>query len=62
MRPKRPKTLTKTCSHCNRRRPRLKIEWHPGVMAWQCSDSETCNEANEAIDQHWLRRGYDQWA
>jgi hypothetical protein len=41
---RRPKTKTKTCAHCKRRRPRLKIEWHPGIWEWQCSDFDSCNK------------------
>jgi hypothetical protein len=44
---RRPKTQTKTCTHCKRRRPRLKIEWHPGIEEWQCSDFTSCDEAIE---------------
>lgn len=40
---RRPKTKTKTCAHCKRRRPRLKIEWHPGICEWQCSDFGPCD-------------------
>ncbi|HSX22383.1 MAG TPA: hypothetical protein VLE97_06360 [Gaiellaceae bacterium] len=42
---RRPKTKTKRCAHCKRRRPRLKIEWHPGIWEWQCSDFSSCDEA-----------------
>lgn len=42
---RRPKTKTKTCTHCKRRRPRLKIEWHSGIWEWQCSDFGSCDEA-----------------
>ena len=51
MRARRPKTKTKTCAHCTRRRPRLTIEWHPGIWEWQCSNFNDCDEAiarNEA--------------
>lgn len=53
MRTLRPKTATKKCDHCERRRPRLKIEWHPGIDAWQCSDFTSCDEA---IDVKWYNR------
>ena len=42
---RRPKTKTKTCAHCKRRRPRLTIEWHPGIQEWQCSDFGPCDKA-----------------
>jgi hypothetical protein len=38
---------TKRCAHCKRRRPRLKIEWHPGIEEWQCSDFGDCDKAIE---------------
>ncbi len=41
---RRPKTKTKTCAHCKRRRPRLTIEWHPGIQEWQCSDFGPCDK------------------
>ena len=41
----RPKTKTKMCAHCKRSRPRLKIEWHPGILEWQCSDFDDCDKA-----------------
>ena len=40
---RRPKTKTKRCTHCKRRRPRLKIEWHPGIQEWQCSNFGDCD-------------------
>lgn len=42
---RRPKTKTKRCAHCKRRRPRLKIEWHPGIWEWQCSNFSSCDKA-----------------
>ena len=42
---RRPKTKTKRCAHCKRRRTRLKIEWHPGICEWQCSDFSSCDKA-----------------
>jgi hypothetical protein len=48
---RRPKTKTKRCAHCKRRRPRLTIEWHPGIEEWQCSNFSSCDEVifrNEA--------------
>lgn len=42
---RRPQTKTKRCTHCKRRRPRLKIEWHPGILEWQCSDFSSCDKA-----------------
>lgn len=45
---KRPTTKTKRCTHCGRRMPRLKIEWHPGIDAWQCSNFYDCDRAREA--------------
>lgn len=47
MRVRRPKTKTKRCAHCQRRRPRLAIEWHPGILEWQCSDFDNCDAAIE---------------
>jgi ssDNA-binding Zn-finger/Zn-ribbon topoisomerase 1 len=44
---RRPKTKTKTCAHCKRRRLRLKIEWHPGIDEWQCSNFTECDAAIE---------------
>lgn len=42
---RRPKTKTKRCAECGRRRVRLHIEWHPGCEQWQCSDDvERCRE------------------
>jgi hypothetical protein len=41
----RPKATTRTCAHCKRRRLRLKIEWHPGIEVWQCSDFDDCDNA-----------------
>jgi hypothetical protein len=46
---RRPTTKTKVCAHCKRRRPRLKIEWHPGIQEWQCSDFTSCDEALERL-------------
>lgn len=48
---RRPKTKTKRCAHCKRRRPRLRIEWHPGICEWQCSDFTSCDEAIEELRQ-----------
>ena len=48
---RRPKTKTKTCAHCKRRRPRLKIEWHPGIWEWQCSDFRSCDKAIEHLKE-----------
>lgn len=48
MRVRRPKTKTKRCAHCRRRRLARFIEWHPGIMEWQCSSFSDCNEAMEA--------------
>jgi hypothetical protein len=45
VRVRRPNTKTRRCVHCKRRRPRLKIEWHPGIWEWQCSDFGSCDEA-----------------
>ncbi len=42
---RRPNTKTKKCAHCKRRRPRLAIEWHPGICEWQCSNSSDCYAA-----------------
>ena len=42
---RRPTTKTKKCAHCLRRRPRLKIEWHPGIGEWQCSNFSNCDAA-----------------
>ena len=39
------------CAHYKRRRPRLKIEWHPSICKWQCSNFSSCDKAiarNEA--------------
>jgi hypothetical protein len=33
------------CAHCERRRPRLTIEWHPGICEWQCSNFTDCDAA-----------------
>lgn len=43
-RPRRPKTKTKKCHHCKRKRPRLLIEWHPGIEQWQCSNFTDCDD------------------
>ena len=48
---RRPKTQTKTCAHCKRRRARLKIEWHPGIHEWQCSDFSSCDAAIERLHE-----------
>lgn len=51
---RRPTTKTKTCAHCRRRRPRLKIEWHPGIQEWQCSpdhDPSNFTSCDEAIER-----------
>lgn len=32
-----------------RRRPRLKIEWHPGICEWQCSNFTNCDAAIERL-------------
>ena len=55
---RRPKTATKTCAHCKRRRPRLKIEWHPGITEWQCSDFASCDKAIAALEK---RHGTAFW-
>jgi hypothetical protein len=44
VRVRRPKTKTKACTHCKRRRTRHKIEWHPGIEEWQCSDFDSCDD------------------
>lgn len=49
VRTRRPRTKTKRCAHCKRRRPRLTIEWHPGILEWQCSDFTSCDEAIERL-------------
>ena len=54
-RPRRPTTKTKRCAHCKRRRPRLAIEWHPGILEWQCSDFGDCDLAIERQEED--RRG-----
>jgi hypothetical protein len=46
-RPKRPKTKTKRCTHCGRRRLAKFIEWHPGIWEWQCSNFGSCDRAME---------------
>lgn len=50
---RRPKTKTKRCAHCKRRRPRLSIEWHPGIEEWQCSNFSDCDEAIEQAGGYW---------
>ena len=44
VRVRRPKTKTKKCAHCKRLLPRLKIEWHPGILEWQCSNFDDCDK------------------
>jgi len=45
---KRPKTKTKRCAHCMRRRLAKYIEWHPGILEWQCSNFTDCDAAMDA--------------
>ena len=41
---RRPKSKTKKCVHCERRRLSKFIEWHPGIEEWQCSDFNSCDK------------------
>ncbi len=45
VRVRRPRTQTKRCAHCKRRRLSKFIEWHPGIWEWQCSDFNDCDAA-----------------
>ena len=49
---RRPKTKTGKCAHCQRRRDSAKIEWHPGICEWQCSDFSSCDAAI-AVNDAW---------
>jgi hypothetical protein len=41
---RRPRTKTKRCEWCRRRRASKHIEWHPGTEVWQCSDFDSCDD------------------
>jgi len=50
----RPRSKTKRCEECGRRRGWRHIEWHPGCLQWQCSDDVgRCKELFQAL---WSQR------